>query len=150
MNKIKKKVNEFCIEANLENFREVLVDIFSRIEENNCWISARYDAGPSIHEFPNDTGRCMIRIPINQFKDKPIKIIWTILHEFGHHISGRFDKNNASAPGFIIQREISAWEYARSYIIENEHLRDQIDEFNIYADSCLNTYIEREQGRYPI
>lgn len=139
MDDTQRKVNEFCVEGNLEEYRSTLSEIFSNIHSGNCRICARYDKGPSIHEFPSNNKKCIIRIPVKRFLHNPIETIWTILHEFGHHVSGSIEKSELT-DAMTIKREEEAWEYARDFLKNHDELRTGIDEFNIYADRCLNSY----------
>jgi len=59
---IEQKVNEFCSKGNLEKYRDILEDIFQKIYDKGCQISARYDSTRSQHETINE--KCLIRISL--------------------------------------------------------------------------------------
>ena len=139
MNKKERRLNEFCDIGNLEDYKEILQAIFNKIDDANCSISARDDRGPAIHEFPNERGSCHIRIPLKTFTNNPIEGIWVILHEFGHHQSGRIDKKQFTKD-IIFQREKEAWNFAREELLLFPKLANDILEFNKYAQKCLESY----------
>ncbi len=140
--KFQLKINEFCQNGDLEEFRQVLISIFQKIENQNCSISARYDGGSSVHEFQNIDGSCKIRIPIMNYSENPIEAIWVILHEFGHHLSGpilRSDFRKASKE-FILDREIRAWEFARNELENFPELLSKIKDFESFTLKCIASY----------
>ena len=139
MTKLERKVNEFCVEGNLERYRTVLTEIFIEIQNSECRISTRDDGGPSIHEFQAET-QCIIRIPVSKFKKDPIKAIWTILHEYGHHLSGSVTAAQLKSV-VVIERERKAWRHARSFVVKHKMLSKQLDDFDIYAKECLGSYL---------
>ncbi|WP_075351364.1 hypothetical protein [Algoriphagus marinus] len=140
--KFQLKINEFCQNGNLEEFRQVLILIFEKIENENCSISARYDRGASVHEFQNSNGECKIRIPIMNYCDNPIEAIWVILHEFGHHMSGAISLSDFRKAGneFILDRELKAWDYARNELIKIPELLSRIKDFDSFAGKCIASY----------
>lgn len=139
MNKETLRLNEFCTVGNLEAYREVLQKIFSRIDKEECIISTRDGNGPSVHEFPDENGQCLIRIPLKSFSKNPVQAIWVILHEFGHHLSGSITKAELTND-IRMKREIQAWELARKEMVLIPELVSQLPEFDNYAEECLEDY----------
>ncbi|MEO6729830.1 MAG: hypothetical protein ABIN01_01340 [Ferruginibacter sp.] len=132
------KINEFCKEGNLEDFREVLALIIEEMEKSGCRIYARYNENRSSHEF--FVKDCCMRICLKDIYNEPVELIWTILHEFGHHLSGRvkFDEIDSSTK---INREKIAWEKARPFVLKFPLLAEKIKKFDSYAEECLKGYI---------
>ncbi len=133
------KVNEFCKEGNLEEYREILQDIFQKIENANCRITARYDSDFSVHEENN--GKCLIRISLRNNNVVPINILWTIFHEFGHHISGTIEKKDENDFNKKILSEKNAWRNAKIEVLKYPSLNCRIDEFEKFRNECLETYV---------
>lgn len=133
------RLNEFCAIGNLEAYRDILREIFAKIDSAKCSISTRDDFGPSIHEFPDDNGKCRIRIPLRNFAQNPVQAIWVILHEFGHHQSGFIAKNDLTNE-VRMKREIEAWEFARKEMVLIPEFTSQLLDFDNYAEECLEDY----------
>ncbi len=132
-------LNEFCHNGNLENFRDLLSLIFDQIRLAGCCISARYEKDQSSHEFELDG--CRMRICLNPIYEEPIHLIWTILHEFGHHLSGRPEKTNDFE--FKKRREKLAWEIARQQALKYQVLANEIENFDFYSKICLKSYLDQ-------
>jgi hypothetical protein len=132
--KEEQKINEFCSNGNLEQYRRILGDIFKEIENGNCRISARYDMDCSSY----DNG--LIRISLCRTYQSPIHIIWTIFHEFGHHMDGPMETKDRNDLDKRISREISAWKFARTEILKYPDLAKQITDFDNYQKKCLESY----------
>lgn len=79
-------VDEICSVGKLESYRIVLEEILIRIHNNGCRVSTRYDVDFSNFWEDLEKGN---RIQVSLRKvEKPLDIIWKLLHEFGHHLSG--------------------------------------------------------------
>ena len=104
-------INEFCKRGNLEKYRAVITNIFQKIENSGCRISARYDADVSLHEVFN--GKCIIRISLQDIYKDQVQILWTIFHEFGHHVIGAIDKKDENNFEKRILCERKAWDFAK-------------------------------------
>jgi hypothetical protein len=141
MNKEERRLDEFCKVGNLEDYRDVLQAIFSKIDQANCRISTREDGGRSIHEFPNQDGNCYTRIALKSFAENPIEAIWVILHEYGHHQSGTVEKSSFTKT-VSLAREQQAWNIAREELLQYPTLACHIIEFDNYAHKCLKSYYE--------
>lgn len=135
---INRKVDEFCKLGNLEVFREIIISIFNDISHKGCSISTRTDFGSACHNFQQNN--CSIKIPILRYADNPIVAIWVILHEFGHHLSGDIPIAELHKDDVKLSREIEAWDIARTYVYKFHTLADRIAEFNLYAESCIDSY----------
>ena len=131
------KINEFCVKGNLEEFRNILQDIFHKIEKGNCTISARYDSEISSHV------DSIIRISLLPIYKKPLHILWTILHEFGHCLSGAIDKKDEYNLEVRIASEEKAWEYAEKELLKFPVLLEWNADFKNYKNECLKTYYNK-------
>lgn len=138
-NKKEQKINEFCAKG-LENYRDIITSIFAQIEESGCNISARYDGGPCLHEYTNTNGQCGIRISFQRQYEDPLEIIWIILHEFGHHLSGPLDSKERSNLQLRIERENLAWEKAEKMLATYPNLIKLKSNFDNYEKQCMETY----------
>jgi hypothetical protein len=139
--KFDRNVDEFCDYGNLEKYRDLLIDIFSKIEIAGCRISTRQDKPLNIHS-KTENGNCLIQIyadpKFNQcFYQDPIEIVWIILHEFGHHQIGVIDKKDVNNPEIRNFHEKKAWEYARTEVLKYQMLSDRITEFDYYCIESL-------------
>ena len=130
-NKTDRTVAEFCAKGNLENYKEILKQIFEKIENKGCQISTREDDISSRHWFIKE--KCLIQISFLQSYNNPLDIIWTILHEFGHHLSGEPNKADEGNLDILIEREKLAWDYAREELFSYPELNKSIKDFEIYA-----------------
>jgi hypothetical protein len=139
MDSKKFRLNEFCKVGNLENFRETLESILNKIDESLCNISTREDGGPSVHEFPDISGTCRIRIPLKKFAERPLEAIWVILNEFGHHLSYTINKSELNDK-IRMEREKLAWKHARELAMIYSELEEHISDFDKYSEKCLDSY----------
>lgn len=139
---LQQKIDEFCLRGNLESYRQVLTSIFQRILSEGCNIAAFYTNDQTKH---SDAKPCIIKIRLsyNQSSDlyaQPEEIIWSILHEFGHHLDGKPDSDQMMNPHYVFEREKQAWKYAESEIDRYEDLRNHIGAFNTFKEKNLQTY----------
>ncbi|MDP2302340.1 MAG: hypothetical protein Q8N03_07950 [Ignavibacteria bacterium] len=139
--KLIQKVNEFCKNGNLELYRDILKDIFLKIGNANCKISARYDSDLSNHISNNDY--CLIQISLRRKYDKPIHIIWIILHEFGHHLSGPIKKQYENNIELLIKSEQNAWNLAENEIHNYPELLIESVDFNEFKEKELESYYNK-------
>lgn len=95
-------------------------------------LSCRSDSMQSVIEWDS----YLIRISVKNGKKRELKVLWDILHEYGHLIDGRPSKNEVN-----IKREKSAWLNAEIYIKNHSILMDNYKGFIKYKDECLSTYI---------
>ena len=130
--KIKSMSNEICQKADLHEFKETIEVILTEIHESDCLISCFDISGVSVLEQPKD-GKNRIRIGLKN--KKPIHIIWGILHEFGHHLSGTRMENDTT-----IYREEKAWEIATELVKKHPQLLGHLDDYNAYQEMCLDSY----------
>lgn len=137
INNKQQKLNEFCKVGYLEPYRNELSDIFDLIDSEDCNISSRTDEFSSQHIYDNET--CRIRISLQRRYDDPIEIVWTILHEFGHHCSGRAPRVRLNKEQKVIREQL-AWEYAEDMLCQFPKLLERKQEFISYMQKCLSTY----------
>ncbi|WP_276504974.1 hypothetical protein [Terrimonas pollutisoli] len=126
-------LNEVCFEGKLEAYRNTLSQLFSLISKNGCRVSARYDVGYSnIEESVENSNH--IRISLIAVED-PLDIIWKLLHEYGHFLSGKRKPDDLT-----IQREELAWSFADELIKDYPDLLVHQDAYIRCKQECLNSY----------
>lgn len=138
--RFKQLVNEFCQNGNLEQYRPFLEQFFREIIDTGCKISTRYDLPTSSHSKDTHTCRIMISLRPGTYQ-KPEHIIWTALHEFGHHFSplALEDKENFDK---IIESEERAWEWASKRFEELDMFKEMLADFTNCKEMYLNTYYD--------
>ena len=129
--------NEICQNGNLTDYEKIIDFIIKEINLHDCNISCCYNFDTSRIEQSKINGhkKSHIRISLKNKREKPIHIIFDMLHEFGHFLSGVPIKNTID-----INREIIAWDFALKVLRKIPESSIYFDEFYIYRDFCLNTY----------
>jgi len=129
-------IHELCRNGKLEEHRKILSQIVKEIEDLDCIISCHYLNNESYIEQRTDIEvKSHIRISLKANRTDPLEIIWDILHEYGHHLSGKKNKEDLT-----LEREKEAWGYA---LIEAKKYFDSEEElacFEKYKNLCLKTY----------
>jgi len=128
LHKNERLLNEVCEFGKLENFREILKFYLKEIFKNNFTISCKYNDDQS----SIDWTKKHIWVSL---KKAPLKIIWDILHEYGHLLSEEKKDNIID-----INRELKAWLNAEVELKKHSKLILHINEFNDYRNECLKTY----------
>ena len=128
-------LNEICDVGMLEEYRNVVDVLLEMIIKKGCRISIRYDVEYSNIVDAVDHGS-HIRVSLKNVKD-PLDIIWKLLHEYGHFLSGK-TKSNTS----ILEREELAWRYADEIVKSFPELLAHKEAYNKCKELCLNTYRE--------
>lgn len=133
-------INEFCYNGNLEKYRIVLVKLFKEIFDAGCGISARYDSSECSHSKDPKSCRIMISLQPGLHK-KPEHILWTILHEFGHHFSPLKleDENDIDK---IIDSEEKAWDWAENRFNSIREFKAVKNDFLALREKYLKTYYD--------
>ncbi|MBI5539790.1 MAG: hypothetical protein HY951_07010 [Bacteroidia bacterium] len=142
--KIEQRVNEFCYKGNLEEYRDILKDLFQKIYDSGCQISTRDDSVVSQHETINE--KCLIRISLHPINNIPIQTLWTIFHEFGHHLSGAINKKDENDWNIRYASEERAWEQAKIEVLKYPTLSKQINDFDKYKTKCLEDYLNKKKN----
>lgn len=134
MNDYSKLADEICKVGNLEPFRDAIKYIFEIIKEKPCKISFHYNKNePSSCAFLN--GNAHIRVGIKN-RPRPLIILWDLLHEYGHFVSGERKENDTD-----ISREMVAWQHATETFIKLPWLLWYADDFQNYMAQCIDSYI---------
>ncbi len=137
-------LDEFCTNGYLYNYRSTLEIIFRQVLNDGCNISTRYDSHQSCHSKNCDNGRCRIWISLVPKRyNRPEDIIWTILHEFGHHFAplSKEDENNIDKR---IQNEEGAWDWAEQKVYTIDELKNQIDKFRLIRQTIFKLIMTTE------
>ncbi len=139
--KIEEKVNEFCKKGELYDYRDILLKIFEDIVKKGCWIYPVEIFGDekSSHQINGTCCHIEISLKSNQYSN-PLDIIWTILHEFGHHLSGLPNGKEKS-----IERERQAWDLGQKILNEFPKLKVKEKDFENFRDTCLINYKKYNQ-----
>ncbi len=136
IDKIKMLKEEFLNRGNLYDFEATVDKLISRVTSPpGCNLSCSYIDENSNIKFL-DSGP-WIQIGFKNRNGEKIEIIWDILHEYGHYLSGKPPLNNGPDPA----REIDAWENAlieiKNYYTE---LIPFLEDFEKYKAKCLMSY----------
>jgi len=117
-----------------ENIISAIVDKILLPATPNCKLAC-FDCSKS--KITQEEGKdSLIQIGIKDRKSEPITVIWDILHEYGHHLSG------APKVGvdLRLKREELAWEKAYEELQNYPELQNQKESFNDYKEVCLKDY----------
>lgn len=135
MNKIEKLIREIVHGCSLKDYEFEIALIVKKIYLSNCTLACHYIGLQSSCRFDPTP---LIRIKV-QDRNNPMHVIWDILHEYGHFLSGL---PKSRGPNLV--REILAWDFARQEVNYYPRLLAALNEFNIYREFCLSTYIQSE------
>lgn len=128
---------EICKKGKLSEFENVLEGLIDSILESDCLISCcDICETSSIEQFKNGNFKSMIKIGFKNSRDKPVHIIWEILHEFGHHLSGLPNGKEKS-----YERELQAWDFGLLELKKYAELLVLEDDYMEYKKSCLSSYV---------
>lgn len=133
-------IEEFIAKGKLGDFRQPVSRLISKIWDTPlCTISCCDVCERSLNRYQDGEGS-FIQIAFKNRQGEPIHIIWDILHEYGHHLSG---PPNGEP---LWNREVAAWEYAAEELKQYPELLKHKDAFLAYQEFCLETY--RKAGTY--
>lgn len=127
-------LDEICDKGRLEEYRGTLQKIIIMIMEKGCKISTRYDVHYSNIEENKENGY-HIRVSLAN-SGEPLDIIWTLLHEYGHYLSGKKQPGDSR-----LQREQLAWTYADKLVAEFPQLSVNRQSYERCRQRCLGTYL---------
>jgi hypothetical protein len=135
--KIQRLKREIVQNGNLIEFETAIGDIIQNIIESNCDISCDYTCENSrISQSIDNSFKSHIWLGFKNIKEKPNQIIWDILHEYGHHLSGKADGKEKTR-----ERERVAWDLGLKQLSCFPELTGYVDNYKSYRDKCLKTYI---------
>jgi hypothetical protein len=132
------KKKEFLTKTGLAEYSNTLFLIIDRILEDGCEISCDDRAKCSRCSQRTDDLNIAdhIYIGFGRPREKPLHFAWEMLHEFGHHLSG---KPRPVEDGTLAREEL-AWDYAEKELTRYPDLAAQIDDFITYRKFCLDSY----------
>ncbi|MBA3285421.1 MAG: hypothetical protein ACR2GN_03935 [Bacteroidia bacterium] len=135
-NKIQQLRDEIVSNCNLNEFADTLYKILNLIYASDCLISCCdiYHVS-SIEQSIDNSKKSHIRISLKH--EKSIHIIWDILHEFGHHLSGNPNGNEKT-----LERENKAWDIAHDYLKSFSDLVKYKTDFHEYRTKNIETYLK--------
>jgi hypothetical protein len=127
-------LEEICAKAKLDvAYSGTLATIIGRIEADDCEVFTRADGLPSSYEHYTDRPS-IIRISLINVGE-PLNIIWRLLHEYGHHLSGKRQAEDQD-----IVREKLAWKHADGLVQEYPDLILRINDYERCKEHDLETY----------
>lgn len=137
------KKREFLTKTKLVGYDQTLFAIIDRILDDDCRISCD-DTGPCsrcVQRIDDKGIPDHIYIAFSYSRERPLHFIWEILHEFGHHLSG---KPGPGEDGSVVREEL-AWDYAGKEILQYPQLIEQKMDFLSYREFCLINYRKRQE-----
>jgi hypothetical protein len=145
---LKRKAEEICVEGNAIDYLVEVTMLVQRIVQGGCNIACDYINNCSRHVEPLEDGQpCLIRISVHKARTKPIHIIWDIMHEFGHLLSGKPEKGEVEDPCKRLKREELAWVKAEVQLDDFPTLKVEIADFLAYKDYRLLGYRNAASGK---
>lgn len=132
LSKLQRNTQEFIREGKLHEYSDEVTAIIKKIDLEGCGISCHYLSEPSSHSFGPEG--CYIRIAMMN-KLQPMHVVWDLLHEYGHFLSGP-----PITKGPELEREILAWAFAEKELELYPRLKLFSANFNAYREECLIGY----------
>jgi hypothetical protein len=135
INKSTQLAKEISKKIGTKDYQDIILRILNNIKKGNKFdISSCYCCPETMIE-TDKTGenKPHIRLKLNKDIKKPEHIIWEILHEYGHCLSGI-----PEIPS--INREIEAWDKAYLKLLKYPKLKIMEQSFFDYQKNCLETY----------
>jgi hypothetical protein len=127
-------LEEICTMGKLDlSYHSTLEKIISRIEKDGCSVMTRYDIKSSSYE-PYADREPIARVSLKEVED-PLYIIWRLLHEYGHYLSGKRKPEDRT-----MDREELAWKYADELVRQYPDLHLRIDNFEKCKGQDLESY----------
>lgn len=136
IDKIKQLKAEILHKGKLYGFEQTVDKMVERIASSErCMLSCSDVDENSKVMFTGDN--CWIQIGFKNRGADNLEVLWDVLHEYGHYLSGKPPIENG--PG--LSREIEAWEYALMEIkLQYEDLLALLPSFERYREKCLDSY----------
>ncbi len=136
LNKVQRLKAELITKGQLYGFEEIIEKLIRTISDANCDISCcDICTNSSIEQSTDDSNKPHIRIGFKTSRKKPIHVIWDILHEFGHFLSGKANGKESK-----LFREIAAWDLGMKHLQCYPKLIIYLDDYKDYRDNCLRSY----------
>lgn len=127
-------VEEICAKAKLDvAYHATLAQLITRIEAGGCDVMTREDGIPSSY-YPCTDRPPIIRVNVKNV-ETPFNVFWDLLHEYGHHLSGKRQAEDES-----LEREELAWQKADALIGQYPDLVLRSDEYERWKEHDINTY----------
>lgn len=128
-------LDEICANGKLEEFRDTIKEILDEIHQRGCKVSTQYVRPTSSFEWytPHPP---MIRVKMH-LNDQPLHIVWALLHEYGHFLSGKRQASDEK-----MGRENLAWKHADKLVSQFPQLSKHNASYSKYRKTCLKTYEE--------
>ena len=138
---IRRRAEEICVNGNATEYVHEVTRLVEMIVQNKCNIACDYVNDYSRHLDSFEDGKsCRIWISVHKVRAKPIHIVWDIMHEFGHHLSGAPEKGEVEDTKRRLKREELAWNIAEMQLEGFPTLKLDLADFLEYKDYCLRGY----------
>lgn len=129
---------EICHITNSNELFEIIKKVTTDILENGVGISiSNYLPTSSIEFSGSNDSNAKIRLNIKK-NTETILVIWDILHEYGHFLSGKPEIKD-------ISREVEAWNRAYMILLNYQELVQSEQSFFKYQTLCLETYYKNNK-----
>ena len=130
---------EICYRTKSDNLFDIIHTIVSDICQHRVGIVITdYYETTSIEFSKSEFYDAIIRLKIKD-DETTEQVLWNILHEYGHFLSGKPDK-------ISITREIEAWNKAYLVLLKYPQLVSLEQSFFGHQEICLGTYFAKKQN----
>jgi len=127
-----RKKKEICQKGKLAGYESIISILIDQIDASDCKISCCDTCETSsIVQYWDSSERDHIKIGFLYPRERPIHYIWEILHEFGHHLSGKPVKGEEKT----VAREELAWEHALIELKKHDGLVEELNDFMSYKEN---------------
>ncbi|SFE64092.1 hypothetical protein SAMN05518672_108207 [Chitinophaga sp. CF118] len=126
-------IDEICETAHLQDYRTVVTEIVIMIEADGCKVYTDHSRTASSYTSPMGQ-EPIIRVSLLWVR-QPLTVVWRLLHEYGHHLSGP-----RIAEDTDIIREELAWNHAEVILQNYPQLLEMKMDFQQCKDHDLETY----------
>jgi hypothetical protein len=145
---VKRRTEEICVNGNVLDYQAEITLIVQAIIGEGCEICCNYVNDCSrLEQTLDDTRPNRIWISVRKVRATPIHIVWDIMHEFGHHRSGRPEREEVEDPVRRLRREEIAWDKALKQLEDFPTLKLGMADFLDYKDFCLFQYRKAAQNK---
>jgi len=138
-----RKAEEICVKGNAPQYLGEVTKLVQAIIDDKCEIACDYSSDRSrCQQSFDDETPSKIWISVRKVRAKPIHLVWDIMHEFGHHQSGKPERGEVEDPVRRLIREELAWDKAEALLQDYSTLKMELADFLSYRDFCLIEYRE--------
>lgn len=134
--RLRQIIDEFCIGWGLDPYRICVATAIQIAKDKEFSVSIWRNGLRSKINWE----QCIIQIAIPENSKGRLSILWDLLHEIGHLLTGRPKENELIAEN-ALEREEKAWDIAWNIVIDKmPSLQDAYNDFNNHKKECLRSY----------